>query len=70
MGLFFIDYKTLCHDLSIQFLNTWRITTNDQIFAWVQNKVVCINKPIITKKIKIFDTSDLELVVHTKEHED
>lgn len=33
IGLFYIEWKTPCHDLLMQFLNTWKITVDDLIFA-------------------------------------
>jgi len=57
MGLFYNDSKTPFHDILVQFLNTYRINTNDQILARVQNKVVCIDILSIDAKFKIFYVS-------------
>jgi len=57
MGLFYNDSKTPYHDILVQFLNTYKINTNDQILARVQNKVVCIDSLSIVAKFKIFYVS-------------
>ncbi len=57
MGLFYNDSKTPYQDILVQFLNTYKINTNDQILARVQNKVVCIDSLNIVAKFKIFYVS-------------
>ncbi len=37
------------------FLNTWKVTIDDEIFARVIEKVICINVDVIIVKFIIFD---------------
>jgi hypothetical protein len=66
VGLFYVEWKIPHHDLFIQFLNTWKITIDDQIFAPMYNKVVCINILVFTTKFKFF-VGDSQLAICTKE---
>jgi hypothetical protein len=66
VGLFYVKWKTPHHDLFVQFLNTWKITIDEQIFAPMYNKVVCIGRLAFTTKFNFF-IGDLQLTICTKE---
>jgi len=55
VGLFEIDWKIPCHDLSVEFLNTYHIK-EDIIFAYIQEKAMVIGKHLITYALKISNT--------------
>jgi hypothetical protein len=48
-------------------MSCWKDNIHDQIFARVNNKVVCINKYMIISKFRILNKGDQNLSIYFKE---
>jgi len=44
-------------------MSCWKVNIHDQIFAWVNNKVVCIDKNMIITKFRILNKGDQKLSI-------